>query len=116
MAPSGNQKKVGSFGLSTSTNFKEVESFEFFVVRFEIYFMSKILDDILKASIFLSCLDPKSSTLAVNLLHPLEIQKATYEQVSEVHKKHYKSRITPFLAMYIQIINGNVKCHFPFWV
>ena len=41
----------------------------------------------------MTSLDPKSFTLAVNLLHPIGIEVATYKQISDALKKHYRPKV-----------------------
>ena len=46
------------------------EAFETYVLRFEFFFTAECIDVKLKAAKFLSAIDGKSFTLALNLLHP----------------------------------------------
>ena len=71
----------------------KVETAECYVLRFELYFTSRCLENNLKVSSFFSSIDPKSFSLVVNLLHLMEIQKATYNQVGALLKKHYRPKL-----------------------
>ena len=64
------------------------EAFETYVLRFEFFFLAEGIDMKLKAAKFLSAIDSKSFTLALNLLHPKQIQDATYEEVVKVLTTH----------------------------
>ena len=59
----------------TTTYDPNVESFETYVLRFELHFTEKCLEPQLKFSTFLSSIDAKSFTLALYLLLPKEIVK-----------------------------------------
>ena len=83
---------VVSRGLLSNFN-PNVESFETYVIRFELFCVSEGIEPKLKAPKFLSAIDSKSFTLALNLLHPKSIQHATYDEVVNVLKKHYKPKV-----------------------
>ena len=83
---------VVSRGLLSNFN-PNVESFETYVIRFELFCVSEGIEPKLKAPKFLSAIDSKSFTLALNLLHPKSIQRATYDEVVNVLKKHYKPKV-----------------------
>ena len=69
------------------------EVFDTYVLRFEFYFIARGFDEKLKAANFLSTLDGKSFTLALNLLHPKRIQDASYADIVAVLTTHYKPKV-----------------------
>ena len=69
------------------------EVFDTYVLRFEFYFIARGFEEKLKAANFLSTLDGKSFTLALNLLHPKRIQDASYAEIVAVLTTHYKPKL-----------------------
>ena len=88
---------VSSHGNLATFN-PNTEVFDTYVLRFEFYFIARGFDEKLKAANFLSTLDGKSFTLALNLLYPKRIQDASYDEIVAVLTTHYKPKL---LVLYV---------------
>ena len=68
----------GGSNFPPLSNFNpNTEAFETYVLRFEFFFTAECIDVKLKAAKFLSAIDGKSFTLALNLLHSKRLQDAS---------------------------------------
>ena len=77
------------------------EDFQNYLSRVEIYFVANHIGDDRKAPVFLASCGAKTFSTAVNILDPIKIEKATYKQISEALKSHYKPKTLVIYERYV---------------
>ena len=86
---------------------ESTEAFENYLSRVDIYFVANHIAEARKAPIFLSSCGAKLFSTAVNILDPIKIEKATYKQICEALRSHYKPRTLVIYERYV--FNGRYQ-------
>ena len=68
---------------------ESTETFTNYLSRVDIYFQANHIKDERKSAIFLASCGPKLFANCVNILSPVEVEKATYKQICDALKTHY---------------------------